>query len=234
MQFSSPSSSLESLTSFIKNGSFQAWLSVILSLMGLMLAGYGVYLLSTLASPEVEEALAMTDSVPSEVVEVEGEATEEVPKSGITLEIAGAVEKPGLVTVPTGSRLGEAIELAGGFSPQADSKFINQQLNLAELVKDASKTYIPFKGEMPLESASADPVSVVSSLSSDLLPDSSESSLISINTATEAQLDALEGIGPARAAAIIENRPYASLDELLSKKVLSATLFESLKNQLGI
>ena len=57
---------------------------------------------------------------------------------------------------------------------------------------------------------------------------------ISINSASQAELEALAGIGEKRAEDIISNRPYQNLEELLSKAVLSETLFSDLKNQLQL
>ncbi len=57
---------------------------------------------------------------------------------------------------------------------------------------------------------------------------------IDINSATAAQLDALPGVGPARAKKIIEGRPYTSLDELVTKKTLSKGVFEGAKGQMAL
>lgn len=57
---------------------------------------------------------------------------------------------------------------------------------------------------------------------------------ISVNNASGEDLEALPGIGPVTAKKIIDNRPYGSLEELLSKKVLSRSLYEKLKDQLSL
>jgi len=59
-----------------------------------------------------------------------------------------------------------------------------------------------------------------------------EPALIDINTATAAQLDALKGIGPVRAAAIIKARPYKRKDELVTKKVLTQAVYDGIKDQI--
>jgi competence protein ComEA len=57
---------------------------------------------------------------------------------------------------------------------------------------------------------------------------------VNVNTATAAELDALPGIGKARAAAIIKNRPYKSVDEVDTKKVIPHAVFEKIKGSLVI
>jgi len=57
---------------------------------------------------------------------------------------------------------------------------------------------------------------------------------ININTASEAQLDTLYGIGPVRAGKIIANRPYSSIEELVSKKVLGESTLEKIKDQITV
>ncbi len=58
--------------------------------------------------------------------------------------------------------------------------------------------------------------------------------LININTASESQLDTLPGIGPVTAQKIIVGRQYGSIDELLSKKVVGAKVFEQLKDKISV
>lgn len=60
------------------------------------------------------------------------------------------------------------------------------------------------------------------------------SSKVNINNASAAQLDALPGVGPARAKNIIKGRPYASLDDLVKKKVLTKGVFEGARNGMAL
>lgn len=57
---------------------------------------------------------------------------------------------------------------------------------------------------------------------------------VNVNTATAAELDALPGIGKARAASIIKNRPYKSVDEVSTKKAIPHAVFEKIKASLVI
>lgn len=57
------------------------------------------------------------------------------------------------------------------------------------------------------------------------------SSLVNVNTATSSELDALPGVGPVTAGKIIINRPYRSVDELLSKNAVSSKVFSQIKDK---
>lgn len=63
-------------------------------------------------------------------------------------------------------------------------------------------------------------------------PNAAKTALIDINSATSAELDALPGIGAARAAAIIKGRPYRGKDELLSKKIIPQNAYDGIKDKI--
>ena len=118
--------------------------------------------------------------------------------------------------------LDDAIKKAGGFAQDADREYIAKNINLASVVKDGQKIYIPKVGE------------TVSDSNGNALSSNSKSTLVNINTATESELDSLPGIGPVRAGKIIANRPYASINDLLTKKVLGEATFEKIKDQISV
>ena len=60
----------------------------------------------------------------------------------------------------------------------------------------------------------------------------STAGLLDINSATEEQLDALKGLGPTRAAAIIKGRPFKGKDDLVDKKILPKSVYDKIKNQI--
>ena len=138
----------------------------------------------------------------------------------IFVDVAGAVVKPGVYKLAAGSRIADAINTAGGFSPGADSQFISKGINLAQKLSDGVKIYVPQKGESG---------SVVGTAQS-----SSSSGLININSATSNQLDTLPGIGPVTAQKIISGRPYSRIEELLEKKIVGASTFEKIKDKISI
>ena len=123
-----------------------------------------------------------------------------INQSEIVVHVDGAVANPGVYDVPTGSRVTDVIGAAGGLTDDADQT----KINLAAKVADGSKVYIPKLGE----ALSA------STFQGDSLKGGSQTNLVNINTASEAELDTLPGIGPVTAQKIIVSRPYSSLEEL--------------------
>lgn len=133
----------------------------------------------------------------------------------IVVEISGAVNSPGVYTLKNGSRVQDAIQAAGGFSNLANNMFVTQKLNLAQKISDGIKIYIPFEGD-----GFAGSIAVLGS----------NDGKVSINSATQAKLEDLPGVGPATALKIISERPYASLEDLLSKKIISRAVYEKVKD----
>ncbi len=160
----------------------------------------------------------------------------------IWVDVAGAVKHPGIYKLKFGDRVADAVSLAGGFSPKADKAYINRQLNLAQKLKDEAKIYIPFKGEgdvvgvvsgASLSQASlknnwveaGNPLSGLNLNSSEVVP----ASKVSLNQASKEDLESLSGIGPVRAEKIIQARPFQSLDELVTKKLVPSSVFNKIK-----
>jgi competence protein ComEA len=118
----------------------------------------------------------------------------DVPR-GPVVHVSGAVMNPGIVTLPERSRVADAIDAAGGAMPDARL----DRLNLARIVEDAERVHVPRVGE------DAPPPDEPASLG--ILPDGR----IDLNAASQAELETLPGVGPARARAIIaerEARPF--------------------------
>ncbi len=137
----------------------------------------------------------------------------------ITVDVAGAVVRPGVVRLPSGSRVADALEAVGGLSQEADQERVGKVINLATKLIDGGKLYIPKIGE------------AASGLSP--LPPEAPSHTVNINAASQAELEALPGIGPVTARKIINDRPYATVDELLTKRVVTKRVFEGIKNQVS-
>ena len=100
------------------------------------------------------------------------------------------------------------------------------------LVDDAAvlsrKVLITVQGQVRAALVSAEELEYLEEDSSQSPVEQSDLS-VSINQATQDELEALPGVGPVSAQKIIDNRPYASIDELISKKVISSSTFEKIK-----
>ncbi|MGI6216078.1 MAG: helix-hairpin-helix domain-containing protein [Coriobacteriales bacterium] len=131
----------------------------------------------------------------------------------VMVHVAGAVGKPGVYELEEGSRVNDAVELAGGLSDDASSSSIN----LARVLVDGEQIYVPTKEEV--ESGSVAGATASGSTGDAAQGSSSQAqSLVNINTATAEQLEELPGIGPATAQAIIEYREqsggFTSIEEI--------------------
>ena len=144
-------------------------------------------------------------------------STSAIVVRSITVDVEGAVVQPGVYSLPEGSRVEDAIAAAGGLHSEADLQTISQTVNRAAKVLDGGKLYFSKKGE----------VSGVSSKNTD-------ASLVSVNNASQSELEALPGVGPVTAGKIIQGRPYQLLEELVSKKAVGQSLFEKIRNQLSL
>jgi competence protein ComEA len=135
------------------------------------------------------------------------------------VHVAGAVRAPGLYTLPEGSRVADAIEAARGATTSADLGAIN----LAELVVDGAKIDVPRRGETPEAAATVAPTT----------GSSDAPQTIDLNSADAAALETIPGIGPVRAAAIVQHRddngPFATVDALLEVSGIGPATLESVR-----
>jgi competence protein ComEA len=151
----------------------------------------------------------------------------------VIVEVAGAVKEPGIYTLEHGSRVGQALALAGNILESADVEYTTKQLNLAQPVTDGDKVYIPFytekinKVDSPSNSASE-------KNTGDDAQNQSASGKTSINDASKSVLVGLPGIGDKRADAIIESRPYQSLTQLVEQEIVTQKIFDDIKNLISL
>ena len=132
----------------------------------------------------------------------------------IVVHAAGAVVRPGVYRLPVGSRVEDAVEAAGGLAPDADG----DRINLAAPLSDGQRVFVPKVGQ-PLPDDGAG---------------SSSSGPVDLNTATEADLDALPGIGPTTAKAIVDERSrrggrFSSVDDLLQVRGIGPAKLDQLR-----
>lgn len=136
----------------------------------------------------------------------------------IKVDIEGAVEAPGVYELASDMRVGDLLIMAGGFSLTADREWSAKYINQAARLSDGGKIYIPEVGEG---------ISTASVLGAS---DSNSTSLVNINTASLSELDRLSGVGEVTAKKIIEGRPYLTIEELKTKKIVGNSVFEKIKD----
>ncbi|MDW8751076.1 helix-hairpin-helix domain-containing protein [Streptococcus suis] len=166
--------------------------------------------------PQTEQTLSSQE----QLEEVSTEASEEPTQ--LVIDVKGAVEKPGLYTLEAGARVNDAVEAAGGLTSQADPKSVN----LAQKLSDEAVIYVASKGEN---------ISVVASTtaSSAMSQEEKNTSIVNLNTATEADLQTISGIGAKRAADIIAYREanggFKSVDDLNNVSGIGDKTMESIR-----
>jgi competence protein ComEA len=194
-------------------------LLLILSLIGLILIGCGVFFFKSGLSFGGTKVEVLSESTGSENQKV------------ITAEIAGQVMIPGVFKLNDGSRVDDLLISAGGFSAKADRTWIDKYLNRAARLTDGQKIYVPTVGEQSNAATAknnAGDQTISTSFSSD------SSGLININSASLSQLDSLPGIGQVYGQSIIEHRPYSTVEELLSKGALKNSVFQKIKDKVSV
>jgi competence protein ComEA len=172
----------------------------------------------------IATALIVMDRNQSDVVIIYGEGAGEV-----TIEIRGAVVQPGVQTLPSGSRVGDAIDAAGGLTEDADLALVNRARRLDDGELVIIPVAVPQASPIDLAQATADSgEDVVQGISYK----------ININNATQAELESLPGIGPVIAARIIEYRtlhgPFTESGQLLEVEGISENLLAEIQSLITI
>ena len=204
-------------------------IKIIATITFIILAGT-VYSVSTMikggkADDRIE--LVVTDSVISTSDEADShfdssdDSTKDDSNTDIYVHICGAVINPGVYQVPAGTRVYQALELAGGSS---DDAYLSG-INLADKLADGQKVYIPSEGE--------NAEGILSTDSGDV-----QSVMININTASEAELMTLPGIGQSRAKDIInyrvKNGLFESINDIMKVSGIKEAAFEKIKDLIKV
>lgn len=174
-----------------------------------------------------------SSSAPPDQISFADEQTKAVPQK-MFAEIAGAVAKPGVYELKTGSRLNDLLKIASGLSEQADKDYFARNFNLAAYIQDQQKIYIPTVLEVYQGLFNENQQNEQSNTMTPQTETGDSLGKININNSSESELDVLPGVGAVTAQKIIDNRPYQSVDELLSKKVVSQKVFDSIKDQITV
>lgn len=180
------------------------------------------------------------------------EDSESIKKSedleAIFIDVSGAVIYPGVYSATPGARLSDMIEDAGGLSDEADKLFVARNFNMARKVGDQDKIYIPYKWDISLGNFTEEKTRILEYLQpftgevknnqtvySQKTEESNQDGFsISINSASKEELETLPGVGPVTAQKIIDARPYEKIEEVVSKKALSQSNFDKIKEDISL
>jgi competence protein ComEA len=155
--------------------------------------------------------------------------TEPPPQAALVVDVAGAVARSGVYELAPSARVIDAVTAAGG--PVADADL--DALNLAAPLLDGQRVYVPHAGEVDPADVPSGPPAVAG----DSGP-AAPRGPVDLNTATAADLETLPGVGPATAAAIVDDRmrngPFASVDDLERVPGIGPAKLAALRDQVTV
>ena len=174
----------------------------------------------------------------------EAVSDKEMQQAMIYVDVCGAVANPGVFQLAAGSRVFQAIEAAGGYLPEAALTCVNR----AGVLTDGQQLYILTQEEM--ERQGLDPAemfgasdgqmngSAGTGQNTGMTAQVQQDNRININTADEAQLTTLTGIGATRAQAIIayreENGPFAAIEDIMNVQGIKEGTFAKIKDEIVV
>lgn len=171
-------------------------------------------------------------------------STGETQPEMIYVDVCGAVANPGVFQLAAGSRVFQAIEAAGGYLPEAVQNCVNR----AGVLTDGQQLYILTQEEMERQGLDPAEMSGVSDgqmngsagtgQNTEMTAQVQQDNRININTADEAQLTTLTGIGATRAQAIIayreENGPFAAIEDIMNVQGIKEGTFAKIKDEIVV
>lgn len=146
--------------------------------------------------------------------------------------LCGCVKKPGVYTLEAGSRLYEYLELAGGYTPDADTEYEN----LARTLSDGEKVYFPSRSQV----SSGEYKENITSNNKDFnnTDDNTSSNKVNINTAGIDELTTLAGIGESRAKSIIDyrqaNGEFKAVEDIMLVNGIKESVYEKIKEYITV
>lgn len=188
-------------------------------------------------SPDTDDYVLVSEGTVSETEENRGTGKKQLEsedsgsdtddEENIIVYICGEVTNPGVYELKDGSRVCDAVELAGGLTGRASREY----WNLAELLSDGQMLYFPTTEEAKERMQAME--------QHEVLPRTEESfAKVRINVASSEELEKLPGVGPGRAEAIIayrnEHGRFQSAEELMQVSGIGATLFDRMRDYITV
>ena len=210
---------------------------ILASAFGVLVMVIGVWWVVRVPPPPPEATIPFASST---IATDSLKTNPELLMANITVYVSGEVVKPGVYVLLATSRIIDALQAAGGPTAAADLVVVN----LAAPLVDATQVFIPRIGSTPRATlprphaginlpttGTSGGVSVGSGVTS-------ATGIVDINSATLADLDALPGVGPSTAQAIIDyriaNGPYASVDDLLNVRGIGPSKLAAMRARVRV
>jgi competence protein ComEA len=167
--------------------------------------------------------------------------------SKVVFDISGEVLKPGVYTLSSGSRISEALIVAGGLAVNADREWVEQNINRARKIGDGEKIYIPKKNNQETKNnfserdflrSQTNSNNQIKNTKQENVLGAQSGGVININSATVEELDKLDGVGPAIAQKIIDyrqkNNGFRDINEIKLVSGVGDKMYEVIKEKIGI
>ena len=213
---------------------------ILASAFGVVVMVVGVWWVVRVPPPPPEASIPFaTTSVASNLIASNTDASSAISSSAnITVYVSGEVVKPGVYVLLATARVIDALQAAGGATNQADLVVVN----LAAPLVDAAQVFIPRIGSTPRATLPRPHagINLPATGTSGGVSGSATSAagIVDINSATLADLDALPGVGPSTAQAIIDyrvaNGPYASVDDLLNVRGIGPSKLAAMRARVRV
>ena len=191
----------------------------------IMIIGVGMYIYKSNSDP-----ITIEDTRESIEMQETEDKNEKTAENVIIVHVAGAVKKPGIVKLKEGSRVEDAVNEAGGLEDNADIS----NINLAYILEDGIKIKIPTLDEKELSDNSY----IIEDIGDKVENSKSKKDKININTASESELETLEGIGASLAEKIVEyrekNGKFKKIEEIKNVTGIGDSKFEVIKNKINV
>ncbi len=203
---------------------------IIIAIVLLFMVGVIIYYCYTCFQKTNEEIFSSTEETNEIQEETEKNNEEKEDDEEIIIDIAGQVQKEGIIKLKEGSRIADAIEKAGGLKENASTK----NINLAYKLEDGQKIYIPSKEEDQNQTTyiTDSESGSVSNIQAN------QEKVININTATQEQLEDIPGIGESTAQKIItyrnENGKFKTIEEIKNVSGIGEAKFNQMKEYIKV
>ena len=205
-------------------------LALVIALIGLVIAGFMMLQREQKQENNIQQLMEQTSYSSSSTTEKSEQRSEsdqgDKNEGMVTVDVKGAVKKPGVYQMKSSSRVHDALLKAGGMTDEADLKSINQ----AQKLVDEAVVYVAKVGE--------NVVDVTTNTSTSSATSQAKSGLVNLNTATEADFQTISGIGQKRAQDIIAyreaNGKFKSVDDLKNVTGIGAKTLEKLKEYVTV
>lgn len=196
-----------------------------------MIAIIVYYIYSTLNKYSYENTSFNSEDTSSSQIEDNNE-TEPLPENSfILVHISGCVKNEMVVTLKENSRIQDAIDAAGGLTKDADLT----NINLAYILEDGEKIYIPKKGENLENSAYTTTSNLITSIDNS---SSTKNNKININKASQTELETINGIGPSTAQKILDyrnkNGKFKSIEDIKNISGIGKAKYDKIKDYISV